>query len=317
MKEYLLDIMAKKELSNALEDSNLTEQSKYVYNCTYKKIISTFRKPIVKFDLQEIVQKFRELNISPNMKSTMISVILLVRRKLALDVEDLLKYRGYKKIYDNGKVEFIMGELNSDIIEYKINKKMETDPILPSTACLKSHYTELFKQENYRDFILNYLLVNLGLRNKDCNLFFTRNKKVILKPKKDETDTKNYLYITKHYCWAVFNEYKTAKTYGRKRIRIRDRHFQIAVDKIYVDQKDMPLLVTNSGQQISDNTLNSYIQSRTCMGIGEGKIFKALVKDIIANPNMAQAHQKLKLLSESRGTDISTIISSYSTQTPV
>jgi hypothetical protein len=53
------------------------------------------------------------------------------------------------------------------------------------------------------------------------------------------------------------------------------------------------------------------------MGIGEGKIFKALVKDIIANPNMAQAHQKLKLLSESRGTDISTIISSYSTQTPV
>jgi hypothetical protein len=268
-----------------------------------------------------MVECLRALAIPPETKNQYITVMLMIYRNENKDenyADPLLFYRGKKVRNDDGSYTLVGGDLSNDINLWKINKKMEIGNNLPTAEALKNHYETLYKQNNHRDFILNFLIVNLGIRNKDCNIIISNDKKIIsTKNKNMEYYKSNYIYVLKSYCWWVCNDYKTASTYGRKRIRIRSQKFYNSINKIF-SGKDEYLLQYDNGKNVPEDSLCNYIKPRTYDGIGEGMIFKALVHDIMkSNISEAEKNEKLKIYSETRGTDISTIISTYATDIPI
>ena len=180
------------------------------------------------------------------------------------------------------------------------------------------HLNQLYKNKKYNEFLVNYLLINHGLRNLDLNMIITNNKKVILKSKKNISQySKNYLYPTKTYSWVIINIYKTQKTFGRKRIRIRDTKFLKALNETIKKQE---FLIVNpvSKSPVPIEGLGRVIQDMTYNKIGEGKIFKTIVKDIFDNVTDVKVRkEKLNELSVSRGTAVDTIIQNYATGIPV
>ena len=63
----------------------------------------------------------------------------------------------------------------------------------------------LLNEDKYRDYIINYLLINYGVRNADINLLITTDKSVTLKR---NTLKQNYLYCTPRYIIYQRNDYK-------------------------------------------------------------------------------------------------------------
>ena len=325
MEDILIDIRAKREFENALENAtHLSEKSKKQYKTAYKKMKSVLPNPVIKTKPVLMVECLRELPVPPETKNQYITVMLMIYRTEYEDenyADPLIYYRGKKVRNDDGTYKLVGGDLSNDINTWKINKKMEIGSNLPTAEALKNHYETLYKQNNYRDFILNFLIVNLGIRNKDCNIIIDTDKRIISTKKQNmEIFKENYIYVLKSgYCWWVCNDYKTSSTYGRKRIRIRNQKFYNAIKKIYnYTVGGEYLLQYDNGKNVPEDGLCNYIKPRTYDGIGEGMIFKALVHDIMKRDiSEAEKNQKLKIFSETRGTDISTIINTYATDIPI
>jgi len=322
MEQIIVDIRAKREFQNALDSAtHLGEKSKKQYTTAYKKMKNVLPMPIIKQHPSYMVECLRAMTETPpETKNQWITVMLMIYRyeNENMDIDQLLFYRGKKVRNDDGTYKLVGGDLSNDINNWKLNKKVEVGSQLPTIEALKNHYETLFKQNDYRGYILNYLLVNLGIRNKDCNIIISSDKKIIsTKSNNITTYTYNYLYSVKSYTWWVCNNYKTANTYGRKRLRIRDTKFQYAINQIYTG-KDEYLLINKDGNHIAEASLSSYIQSRTYQNIGEGIIFKTIIQSIIKDTiSQELKNKKIKLFSESRGTDVSTIIARYATDVPI
>ena len=112
----------------------------------------------------------------------------------------------------------------------------------------------------------------------------------------------------------IINEYKTNDTYGRKEIKITDLKFFRIVYKMYLDfvekneNGDLFLLSLKNGSKIkSVSTLNDRILSLTIDKLGQNKLFKIVVKDLLNHKNF----DLLEQLSKDRGTSLSVMLKSY------
>ncbi len=143
----------------------------------------------------------------------------------------------------------------------------------------------LYTEEKYKEFIINYILLNFHVRNMDLDLLVTKEKSHM-----NEED--NFLYLQKKKVTYIRNRYKTVEEYGTKEYDITDKKFIRAVRNLPMD---MNLLRTkNIGREIQKYTIDNLSESQ-------------MNKIIIASTDVGE----LEHISESRGTSMKTLAVSY------
>lgn len=280
----------------AHQAESITDATKTNYRSSYKRIMAlTDNKQVHTMSQDRLIAILNAAQLIPETKNQMISAMLLIRRAYNRPVGQLVEWRHRK--------------LQPELRAYKLDKKQSLKGTLPSIAIMQNNYEELYRNELWAPFIINYLLVNHGFRNKDLQLIITRDKAVIRAASKARAE--NYIYITKTYCWVVVNTYKTKESYDQKKIKIRDRRFHRAALNHLGDRQTRHLLDFENKEgkliPIADSSLNKFIQVRTYKELGEGKIFKAVIADLISKGNMKEVEK----LAKSRGTNLQTIMDEY------
>jgi hypothetical protein len=257
------------------KQDKISDQTKKTYLQTAKTLpfnITTSQPTIIK--------KLKELYNNPNTLSLYLNMIILVRRHLNLEHEKLIKLRN---------------DLRDEIIKLRKENMTSTKSELPTYNQINEKLNELVGIR----YILNYLLITYGLRNKDINLLYV-NK--LPSNKEDE----NYLVQTKNSIKLDINDYKTDNTFGNKSITITDKKFKDELNKLNLKDNTY-ILPKRDGSKLKVNSFNDKVLSLTIDGLGETKIFKILVKHLLDKKDF----NKLEDLVNSRGTSLSTIMKSY------
>lgn len=254
------------------------------YTSLYSSLFVFLGKEINKSKESEIIQDIEILsNQNPSSKWAWINIPIMIFKLYGKNSKKLIEYRD--KVFIEKK-------------DYLQNKNKEMAIEFPPLNELKMYLEELYNDEKWDQFVLNYLLINFGVRNKDVDVFITDDTQI-----KDEDI--NILIVRAFSVDWVRNIYKTAKTYGQKVIKIKDDKFLYAVSKL----PNNSWLLNNKGNHISESAVGKHIVRRTYMGLSEADIFKILVKDITTGGKHVLA--KLNELSNYRGSSLVTIKDSY------
>ena len=232
-----------------------------------------------------LIQKLKDLYDNPNTLQLYLNMIILIRRYNDEATDMLVKLRN---------------SLRDDIIKTRKENLDKLDDKLPS----KSYIIEQLNNMSGIRFILNYLIIHHALRNKDMNLLIIENEKDM------NDEDQNYMVINKKkkMIKLFINDYKTDTKYGTKEIKITDPDFYKNVIKVFNENESKNLLHLRNGDKIkSISTLNDKILNLTIDNLGQNKIVKVMIKDLLSN----KAFDKLEQLSKDRGTSLDVLLKSY------
>jgi len=191
------------------------------------------------------------------------------------------KYRHYKG-KPNDIVRDFLRQANAEasLLQRQKNDKLkETLPSVDFKQMLNGYY----RDKQYKNFVILYLLMNYNTRNKD----------LVVKVVNDESDinpNENFLFIRDKDVIYIRNDYKTKNRYGSKRDVIKSK-------KLFNAVKEVDSLLENN------NNLDRQVKKVT-NGINQSTMFKMLV----ASNNNLKGIQKA---SKNRGTNMETIAKSY------
>ena len=261
------------------------------YTSYYNRLLSMLgTDTVIENSNKVLIDTLNSSGILPNSIKTFITVIIRIKRTAGVSVDDLISYRN--------------GKLTKEINQYDIEKKIELNETLPSYDKIKSYINNLLNENNFRDYIINYLLINYGVRNLDCDVLITTDKSVTLKR---NTLKENYLYLTPRYIIYQRNRYKTADVYGRKSYKIVNLLFRNSVSILLANRKECRLLFDCDGDTYNDKQVGNKVLNATYNNIGEGNVFKLLIKHYQQEHNI----DMVRFLSSSRGTDLNTVYKYY------
>ncbi len=282
--------MAELEQAIKINDS-IGDATKRTYKSMYKRLMKlSDDEPISNMSEDRIIKTINQDGIPPQSKNALLSVALYIRKSKGLKSDKIIKYRDTT--------------LFKDKLAYKEQKNKILEEELPNLEKLEDYTKTLYKNEQYVPYIVNFLMLRFGLRNKDLNLVITKNQDVTFV--KDKSSV-NYLYVTKKYVTYVRNDYKTHSTYGKQKHRIEKSHFTRAVKAVLGDDYEKPLLKLPDGDGVSEDSVSKIIQRFTYNGLGEGKYFKIQIQDLKQQGNI----RRIRELSKSRGTDLEVVFSEY------
>ena len=227
-----------------------------------------------------IIKKIKDLYPNANTKQLYLNIIILVRRWAEEETDKLTKFR-------NSLREEITKERKSnlDILDDK----------LPTLEYI------LNKLENLsgNKYIINYLMLSHGLRNKDINLEY-RDKL----PKEGDD---NYINQKGKTTTLQINDYKTDKSFGQKVISINNKRFNDELKKIKLSDGDY-LLSKKDGSKIeSISTFNEKILRTTIDDLGQNRLVKVKIKHLLNKKDF----DTLEQISKDRGTSMGVLLKSY------
>ncbi len=179
------------------------------------------------------------------------------------------------------------------------NEKLKSDG-LPSYQDLLDYLAFLYDSERWTDYIINYLLIYFHTRNEDVNF-------ELVPFKRDTKENKdiNYLWYSKRAKKATLyrRNYKTAGKYGMKTNTITDPKFLNAIKQIFECRKKgiegCDVFIPNK------ENVGYYVKKSTLDNLGENIYNKIIINHFKNDLN------KLKEISESRGTSIDTLHENY------
>tara|TARA_R110002096_G_scaffold120032_1_gene260079 strand:- start:176 stop:1036 length:861 start_codon:yes stop_codon:yes gene_type:complete len=154
-------------------------------------------------------------------------------------------------------------------------------------------------------YIVNMLLKLFGLRNLDMYMNIVKLAgRTRLPPDTNE----NYMVVRKSKIDIEIRNYKTASSYGIKKLVINKREHSLLHKTItdYYASGHRYLLSRRNKDSIALGSLSKTMLQMTD-GLGSGNIFKIITKHYREAGEMC----KLQELAKSRGTDIGTIIEFY------
>ena len=220
---------------------------------------------------------------NPNTRSNKAFALIRLRRHLKLPTFEL---------------ETMREDLKKDIMAHRKKKaSADLEKLVP--------YEELLVKLDAmtgRDYIMNYMWVKHGLRNKDINVAVTRKKlkeiteNIVVSNPSSKTPKATY-YIT---------DYKTANTYGDKSIVIKDERFFKELSDLGL-KNNQYLFAKQDGTKATVNYMNVLASRRSINQYGEARIAKILIKHLLDH----KQYGTIETLSKQRGTALSTIYSSY------
>jgi hypothetical protein len=228
-----------------------------------------------------LIAKLKSNYENPNSLALHLNIIILIRKDNDLDTDKLIKFRN---------------TLSDSIRESRKSKLKKIDPTLPTADELKNK----LENETGIRYVINYLMINYLLRNKDINLKFVKS---IPKEK-----TENYIKNKSGSgLELVISDYKTKSKYGVKKIVIEDEKFISEFNNMALNFGEY-LLAKGDGSKIDNvSTFNERIVKYTIDKLGQNKISKIIVKDLLQNHN----YDELEKLAKDRGTSLSVILNSY------
>lgn len=274
--------MAENEFDRFMDSvDNKSENTKKAYRTQYKKLKNMLGKDIGETSQRTLIKTIQEHD-NPNGRQALLNIAILIRRLDKLSVTELEDLR-----------EKLKGDIKTEVKKKNTNLPKS----LPSYEDLVEYTNMLYDQNEWTDYIINYLLLNYNVRNKDLLFDIIRRKKIAKADK-----TKNYLWLSDSFVEYIRNDYKTAKTYGQKSVKIKDKKFMTAVRRVFACQKhneDCGVFIPN------ENQLGYYLKKATLGGIGE-----TLYNKIIIN-HFRKDIDKLKQIADDRGTNIATLLEFY------
>jgi len=191
------------------------------------------------------------------------------------------KYRHYKGKTTETIRDFLrQANAEASLLQRQKNDKLKSN--LPDID-FKQMLSKYYRDKDYKNFVILYLLLNYNTRNKD----------LVARVTKDESDInqkENFLCIREKDIVYIRNDYKTNDTYGMKQDIIKSK-------KVFNAVQELDNLLENN-----DN-LDRQVKKVTG-GINQSTLFKMLVAQ---NNNL----KSIAKASKNRGTNMDTIASSY------
>ena len=261
------------------------------YTCYYNRLLSMLdTDTVIENSNSVIIDTLKSSDIPPHSIKTFITVIIRIKRNAGVSIDDLISYRN--------------GKLSKEINQYDIDKKLVLNETLPSYDEIKKYMNNLLNDDKFREYIINYLLINYGVRNLDCDVLITTDKSVTLKR---NIAKENYLYVTPRYIIYQRNKYKTSSLYGRKTYKIVNLSFRNTVSILLANRTECRLLFDCDGDTYNDKQIGNLVLNATYNNIGETSYFKILIKHYNKFSNI----EMVRFLSQSRGTDLNTVFKYY------
>ena len=261
------------------EEGRLSYATKKSYRTSYRKLRGLLGKDVADTAQDTTAKAIMKSTDNINSCQALINIAIIVREKLKkMPIDELVEQRTTNK---------------ADVNEHLKQANLYTE--LPSLEELDAFIETLWKKGMYRDYICNYLIRYYYVRNQDLGFDICETKKETL-----EDQTKNWLWLDRKNQRVNYirNNYKTFKTYGQKVTKITNERFLVAVKKCHRQLYCFPL--TDDPEKIG-----YYIQKMTLNQLGEGRILKIIIE------RYRDDISKLKEISQSRGTNLETLITSY------
>ena len=205
-----------------------------------------------------------------------------MRKSLAGSISKYLQYKGK----DTKKLADYIFKQTEQFQADKNKRTAETKHELPTLKDLKGELNTLYERQDYRSFVILFLMLNYQVRNKDLIC-------LVVSSKRDINNTDNFVVVGKSQAVYIRNSYKTAFKYGTKTNVIKNKKFMYAINQIGYILKP------------SDN-VDRIIKKATA---GIGGITEGTIAKIVLSENNTM--NGLKKVSKNRGTDPVTLIESY------
>jgi len=254
------------------------------YRTQYKSIRALLDNDINKSTQPEILNAVKELsNGNVSNEWTYMNLPFMIRQHHGYNVDLIQKRRDELKK---------LRETHDE--KYKIDKSTT----LPSMRIIQDFTKQLYKNKEYKKYIINFLIINYGVRNKDIDVLIVGSAK----DAKDET--RNYLIVKSTEVEWRINEYKTLQSHGSKKIIIKSKPFMEAI-------KTLPLntwLLTGTETILKESGLGTTIKRLLYNNLTEGDYFKIIMNDINSKPNTTQL---LEYYSKTRGTGYDNLLKYY------
>ena len=221
-----------------------------------------------------------------NSQQALLNIAIMIRKMMKQPTSKLEKQRETNK----AKLQGYVKEQNAKL------KKAG----LPSYQDLLDYLAFLYESERWTDYIINYLLIYLHTRNEDVNFELVPFKRDI-----KTNPTINYLWYSKRASKATLyrRNYKTVGKYGMKTDVIKDPKFLNAIKQIFECRKKgeegCDIFIPNK------ENVGYFVKKATLDNLGENIYNKIIVNNYRTDLN------KLREISESRGTDLKTLHESY------
>jgi len=274
-KKILNSDLVKKYLEHIKNEKKVSEQTIKTYENIGKNI------PFNLLNSQPtIIKKLKDLYDNPNTLQLYLNMIILVRKFNDEEVDKLIKFRN---------------SLSDDIKKTRKDNLDKMDDKLPSIEYIKNQLNDLTGIR----YILNYLMINHGFRNKDLNLKFVKS----LPENKEE----NYIIHKGKNIILNINDYKTDKSHGTKEIKINDSKFIKEFKSLDLKDGDYILSMKNGDKINNIITFNDRILKLTIDKLGQNRLVKIVVKDLLNH----KSFEKLDQISKDRGTSLEVLLKSY------
>jgi hypothetical protein len=253
------------------------------YRTQYKSIRALLDNDINKSTQPEILDAVKELsNGNVSNEWTYMNLPFMIRQHQGYNVDLIQKRRDELK----------------KLRETHVQTQKENYQSLPTMKAVQDFTKQLYKNKEYKKYIINFLIINYGVRNKDVDV-------LIVGGAKDAKDnSKNYLIVKANEVEWRINEYKTLQNYGAKKITIKSKPFLEAI-------KSLPLntwLLSGNETQLKESGLGTTIKRLLYNNLTEGDYYKIILNDINTKPNTTQL---LEYYSRTRGTDYHTMLKYY------
>ena len=244
------------------------------------KLNKIFDDNLQQFSLQKIIETLKQSNLSLSQQLTITST--------------LSKYFEYKNMERKPLQSYIF-EINNSLKQSYLKRNKQLD--FPYTKNdLYKELNKFYENQDYKKYIVSYLIIKYNVRNEDVNLFITTHKKYTNKEQ-------NFLIIRKNSILYIRNDYKTSKYYGTIVKEIKHTNFIKSVNEYYnqnsndIENNVLPLFKTfyNSTKQI---------KKLTPFNLKESDIMKIILQ---SNNSLSQSIE----ISQNRGSGIHTLNNNY------
>ena len=226
-----------------------------------------------------IIKFFKKQYENPNTQSNKLNVMILLRVYHKLKNDKIKEHRDsiFKLIEILRKKN--LKELNQNVISY-------------------DELVEKLNLMNTKWYLLNYMFVYFGLRNKDTN--------VIVVDEEPSDKENNYIRLHDDKITYYINHYKTSSSYKQKKLEVTDPKF-INIFKSMDIKNNKYLFQTQDNLPYNKSSWNTIAARHSIDKLGETRIMKILIKHFIDE----KAYSKLTDIQNSRGSSLGTIMKSY------
>lgn len=264
-------------MDSILAKKDFSPKTLKVYVSIVKRLQKlNFKMPIKKNEKLDYIKSFFSDNelTKASTRLDLLNLVIVLRTIEELPTDKLKDYRR---------------ELANERVSKNVVKMQDLKDDLMPIADYRAGLMKAFEKQEYKKFIVGYLMLTYGVRNMDTDV-------EIVKDKKDMTDDKqNYLILKPSKVTWVRNHYKTVKTFGVQTHVITDPEFIKSVKAHGV------------GRIFAEGQMNNQMKKLLINKMNEARVFKMVIDELYDNKDT----EGINRMSKSRGTSINTIKSFY------